>query len=129
MAKQPEHVMFARHIPSDAQLYLLNNTLEVLDIAHEVQQLLSAEKTPTLPIAMPLFEQFLINLKEQQQRTPYLAPYIETAIEHLHKYMTECRSLKLYGMAMGELSLSLCRIAWTNILFSSLSVVQVLVHR
>jgi hypothetical protein len=103
MVKEPQHVMVARHVPSDAQVYLLNDTLDVLDITHEVQQLLSAEKTPTLPMAMPLFEEFLINLKEQQRRTPYLAPYIEAAIEHLVKYMTECRLLRLYGMAMGEL--------------------------
>jgi hypothetical protein len=103
MVQEPQHISFARYILSDAQLYLLNDILDILDIAHEVQQLLSAEKTPTLPLAMPLFEQFLVNLKEQQRRTPYLAPFIEVAVEHLTKYIHECRSLKLYGMAMGTL--------------------------
>lgn len=73
-----------------------------LFIPHTVQELVSAEKTPTLSIVLPVYERLIIMLKNLRQELPQLAHAITASINKLEEYLAISQRTKIYALAMGE---------------------------
>ncbi|EIN03294.1 hATC-domain-containing protein, partial [Punctularia strigosozonata HHB-11173 SS5] len=73
---------------------------DVLRIPHHVQELLSAEKTPTLPVALPAYEQVLLLWRALQIELQYLSPYIEFGISKIEEYVARSRRSCAYVLAI-----------------------------
>ncbi|KDQ54439.1 hypothetical protein JAAARDRAFT_49389 [Jaapia argillacea MUCL 33604] len=59
---------------------VLRDVTTFLNVPHKIQEVLSAEKTPTAPLALPLYEMLLYILKERQKELPRIAHIIAAAI-------------------------------------------------
>ncbi|KDQ05812.1 hypothetical protein BOTBODRAFT_84963, partial [Botryobasidium botryosum FD-172 SS1] len=97
---QPKHsAAIGNHTLYPAELRALNDIREFLSIPHTVQELLSAEKTPTLALAMPLYERLISMLKDLHNTLPLLSPAITASISKLEEYvLLSCKS-RVYGLA------------------------------
>ena len=65
-----------------------------------VQEILSAAKTPTLVIAIPLYEQLLLALRTYKQLAPNLAHGINAMIAKIEEYTLLSRGSQAYTLAM-----------------------------
>lgn len=74
----------------------------MLEVAHSAQELLSAEKTPTLSVALPAYEIMVENLIMLQATIPELAHYIGVAIAKLQQYIALGRKSRIYALAMSK---------------------------
>lgn len=74
-----------------------------LQVPHAVQELLSAEKTPTLSMAMPAYEKLIAVLRSLQAKLPGVSHSIAAAVRKLEEYTAKSRKCRLYAMAMGKL--------------------------
>jgi hypothetical protein len=82
----------------------LIDILSVIEIPNDAQQLVSAEKTPTLSITIPTYET-LIGTWELQAKSIalcFLRPFIRQGVEDMQHYMGAARSNKVYALAMSE---------------------------
>ncbi|KAJ7137400.1 ribonuclease H-like domain-containing protein, partial [Mycena crocata] len=80
---------------------------KILDVPHAFQQKLSAEKTPTLGLALPAFEA-MIGVWEQMQRDhPELADIIQKGLDKLGSYQERVEHVPGYVLAMRMFSSSL----------------------
>ncbi|EIN08900.1 hypothetical protein PUNSTDRAFT_32066, partial [Punctularia strigosozonata HHB-11173 SS5] len=73
---------------------------DVLRIPHHAQELLSAEKTPTLPVALPAYEQVLSLWRALRIELQYLSPYIEFGISKIEEYVARSRRSRAYVLAI-----------------------------
>ncbi|KAF8149540.1 hypothetical protein B0H34DRAFT_667783 [Crassisporium funariophilum] len=80
---------------------VLNDIVTVLEQPHFVQELLSAEKTPTLSLALPAFELLLINWTVIQSTIPELAHYIGVGMHKIREYVEKGRKSQIYALAMS----------------------------
>ncbi|TFK59451.1 hypothetical protein BDN72DRAFT_746241, partial [Pluteus cervinus] len=83
------------------QRRVLQDICSFLDIFHAAQQLVSAEKTPTLSIVIPVYEQLLGMLQNAKRRLPNLAHAIDASHIKLQEYVHKTRSTPMYTLAMG----------------------------
>ena len=67
-------------------------------IPHKVQELLSAEKTPTVPMVIPAYDRLHTLLKLATKSYPKIAHGIWASIESLEEYTMKTR---VYALAMG----------------------------
>jgi hypothetical protein len=65
------------------------------------QELLSAEKTPTLSLALPIFELLIIKWLELQTELPELGHYIGVGIAKIQEYVIKGRKSRIYALAMS----------------------------
>ncbi|PPR04216.1 hypothetical protein CVT24_013300 [Panaeolus cyanescens] len=99
------------------ELQVLTDYRELLRIFHLVQELVSAEKTPTLSIVLPLYEKLTVVLTNFSISKPQLKHAVEPAIDKLKKYMSESRSSKAYALAMvlnPTIKFTWLKNNWTN---------------
>jgi hypothetical protein len=82
-------------------LAALNDIVSMLEVPHQAQELVSSEKTPTLSIAFPTYEQMVENWAEQKKLLPFLGPFIDTGINEIRRYAELCRRNKVYALAMS----------------------------
>lgn len=87
-------------LPTDAQVSVLEDIEQVLQIPHLAQELLCSEKTPTLSIALPAYDLLLSAWKALQKKIPFLAPYIDVGIKTIEEYIALSRKSKIYVFAM-----------------------------
>ncbi|KAH6896460.1 ribonuclease H-like domain-containing protein, partial [Coprinopsis sp. MPI-PUGE-AT-0042] len=87
---------------SDEQLVRLAQIRKFLEIPHTVQEALSADKTPTLPIALPAYEELLAMLKDFLPRNPEIAHGVQASIDKLEEYYRKSRVTPIYTASMGE---------------------------
>ncbi|KAJ7039416.1 hypothetical protein C8F04DRAFT_898191, partial [Mycena alexandri] len=66
-----------------------------------VEELVSAEKTPTLSIVLPLYERLIIMLRNLKRQLPKLGHAISAAIHKLEEYLGLSRRAPIYALAMG----------------------------
>ncbi|KAF5383852.1 hypothetical protein D9615_003798 [Tricholomella constricta] len=90
----------SHHLFSDRQLNILRDIHQVLELPHAAQELLSAERTPTLSLSLPLYEILIEQWKLLQATIPELAPYIEIGIQKLEDYVGQARKTRIYAHAM-----------------------------
>ncbi|KAF8416610.1 ribonuclease H-like domain-containing protein [Boletus edulis BED1] len=89
------------HLNLDAKtMAVLQDIQQVIEIPHTAQELLSSERTPTLSMALPAYEQLAVKWKELQSTIWELAHYIGVGLEKLEKYRNEGRKTRIYAFAM-----------------------------
>ncbi|PPR07616.1 hypothetical protein CVT24_004169 [Panaeolus cyanescens] len=99
------------------ELQVLTDYRELLHVFHLVQEVVSAEKMPTLSIVLPLYEKLTIVLANFSISKPQLKHAVEPAIDKLKKYMSEARSSKAYALAMvlnPTIKFTWLKNNWTN---------------
>ncbi|KAJ6552172.1 hypothetical protein B0H10DRAFT_1262256 [Mycena sp. CBHHK59/15] len=96
------------HLQFDPLQYqVLHDIQSILAVPHAAQELLSAEKTPTLSVALPAFEMLLESWLSLQATLPMLAHYIGVGIVKIQEYINKGRKTRAYALAMStSLSLS-----------------------
>ncbi|PBK86057.1 hypothetical protein ARMGADRAFT_941122, partial [Armillaria gallica] len=82
---------------------LLEDMSIVLNIPHNFQEQLSAEKMPTLCDALPAFEAVVTLWEAQRAKYPLLAPAIRSGLCKLSDYSVLARTVPAYMLAMGEI--------------------------
>ncbi|KAF5329696.1 hypothetical protein D9619_009224 [Psilocybe cf. subviscida] len=90
----------ADHAFTDAQFRVASDIRVFLQVFHSVQELVSAEKTPTLSIVLPLYELLLRMLKDLSRVRIKLAHAINASITKLEEYLAISRTAKMYSLAM-----------------------------
>ncbi|PPR02251.1 hypothetical protein CVT24_011602 [Panaeolus cyanescens] len=85
---------------SPSQWKVLNDIHDIFEIPHATQELLSAEKTPTIALALPAFELLIQGWLNKQKAIPELAHFIGVGIHKIQEYVQKCRRSRIYGLAM-----------------------------
>ncbi|KAJ3871964.1 ribonuclease H-like domain-containing protein, partial [Lentinula edodes] len=86
---------------SPVELQVLNDIREYLFAFHSIQELASAEKTPTLSIVLPLYEGLIEILGLMKSTLPNLSHVIDVSLEKLCEYTNKARVTRIYGLAMA----------------------------
>ncbi|KDQ21135.1 hypothetical protein BOTBODRAFT_49837 [Botryobasidium botryosum FD-172 SS1] len=84
------------------QLRVLRDIQTFLQVLHTVQELLSAQNTPTLAFVMPLYESLIDMLKALRAKLPGLAPAIMATVSKLEEYVLNSRKSRIYALATSE---------------------------
>lgn len=95
-----EHLLDARL--DTTQLKVLDEIRQFLAIPHAIQELVSAERTPTLPVALPAYEKLIRLLKLLKSKLPNIAHGIDAAIEKLDTYLAKTRRTRVYALALSK---------------------------
>jgi hypothetical protein len=82
---------------------VLHDVRKVLTYPHSVQEIVSSEQTPTLPVVLPLYEELRGIFGDLLKAYPKLSHAIKAAIEKLDEYLTYARKTTVYGLAIGKL--------------------------
>ncbi|KAJ3002031.1 hypothetical protein NUW54_g6071 [Trametes sanguinea] len=85
---------------SDKTLDVLQDIREFLAIPHAVQELLSAENTPTVSHVLPAYTELLEILRGAKSALPRISHGIQAAITALEEYMAYTRQTRVYALAM-----------------------------
>lgn len=101
MLKQPTmrdstHLLF-----TPKPLIVLGDIHEILNLPHLCQELMASEKTPTLSMALPVYEQLVVNWRILANKRPELKHYINIGIEKIMEYMAKGRRTRVYALAMS----------------------------
>jgi len=86
---------------TEIQWDIIQDILLILDVAHAAQELLAAERTPTLSMALPVFETLIQNWLKLQNEIPELSHYIGVGISKLQEYVAHARRNRIYALAMS----------------------------
>ncbi|KAJ7818482.1 hypothetical protein B0H14DRAFT_3089486 [Mycena olivaceomarginata] len=84
------------------QYLVLQDIRRFLQVPHIVQEIVSAEKTLTLSIVLPMCEKLILMLKDLRNKLDELSLGINTTIRKLEEYCNMSRRTRVYGLAMGE---------------------------
>ncbi|KAF8600612.1 hypothetical protein BDV93DRAFT_587999, partial [Ceratobasidium sp. AG-I] len=87
-------------VVSHRQYQVLQDVVSVLSIPHSAQELLSAERTPTLALALPVYENLIQALRDCELKFPELRHAIGCGISKLEAYVAKARDLPVYALAM-----------------------------
>ncbi|KAH7918269.1 hypothetical protein BV22DRAFT_1024860, partial [Leucogyrophana mollusca] len=89
------------HLDLTAQeLAVLRDIHQVLEIPRFAQELLSAERTPTLSMALPSYELLMKQWKCLRTTIPELSHYIDIGLDKIDEYTREARKTRIYALAM-----------------------------
>ncbi|KAF8164540.1 hypothetical protein BJ912DRAFT_863633 [Pholiota molesta] len=91
----------SQHTFSDIEIKVASDIRKFLYVFHIVQELVSAEKTPTLSIVLPVYEKLIVMLKMLRGTLPELVHGIDASVAKLEEYLTISRGNRAYGLAMG----------------------------
>ncbi|QRW13009.1 AC9 transposase [Ceratobasidium sp. AG-Ba] len=103
-------------VASHKQYEVLQDILSVLWVAHNAQQLLSAEKTPTLALAFPVYEAVIEHWEQLCGVIPELSHLISSGISKLQEYVTRTQDVPVHLLSMfvnPSLKLDWIRDNWT----------------
>lgn len=85
-------------------LNLLQDIREFLQAPHLVQEILSAQKTPTLSMALPGYEKLLVLLRLLKRKLWRIAHGIDASITKIEEYLQKARHENdVYVIAIGLL--------------------------
>ncbi|CAE6524483.1 unnamed protein product [Rhizoctonia solani] len=85
---------------SHLEFEVLQRILAVFNIAHRAQALLSSEETPTLSLALPVYEQLISEWDDAREQFPELAFAITAGMVKIREYANRARSSPIYILAM-----------------------------
>ncbi|KAF8601189.1 hypothetical protein BDV93DRAFT_446211, partial [Ceratobasidium sp. AG-I] len=85
---------------SHKQYEVLQDVSSVLSVATRAQQLLSAERTPTLALALPVYEKVMELWRDCCRIYPEQALAIEAAIHKIEEYVLKSRKSSIHALAM-----------------------------
>jgi hypothetical protein len=80
---------------------ILQDVQQILEVPHTAQELLSSERTPTLPMALPAYEELAAKWRELQGTIWELSHYIKVGLEKLEQYRDEGRKTRIYAFSMS----------------------------
>ena len=86
----------------EISLQVLADIRQFLYVPHLVQEILSAEKTPTLSIVLPMYEKLIVMLNDLKRKLPKLTHAISASVYKLNEYLGKSRKTKLYALAISE---------------------------
>lgn len=69
-----------------------------------VQELVSAEKTPTISHVLPMYEKLVVMLTDLKRDLPELSHAISETITKLEEYLAKSRKTKFYALAIGNIA-------------------------
>ncbi|KAJ7794074.1 hypothetical protein B0H14DRAFT_2220719, partial [Mycena olivaceomarginata] len=98
----PEQEDIAHHSFDAMTLRVLQDIRRFLEIFHLVQEIVSAEKTPTLSVVLPLYEKLIVILNDLAKELGEISHAIKASVEKLEEYLAVSRRTKIYSLAMGE---------------------------
>jgi hypothetical protein len=84
------------------QYEVLGHIHQILEIPHWAQELLAAEKTPTLAMALPIYEKLVELWKSLALAIPEMSHYIGLGVAKIMEYVSKGRRSKIYALAMSE---------------------------
>jgi hypothetical protein len=87
---------------SKAEENLLSQIHDFLLAAHSVQEIVSVEKTPTLPYVLPQYEKLLQSFHLLRLRYPLIAHAIDVSIAKLEPYIKKARATRAYHIAVRK---------------------------
>jgi hypothetical protein len=90
-----------KHQLESNEVTILEKIKEFLGHFHSFQQLLSAERTPTIHLVIPAFEGLIADLNESPARRSILGHAYSTALAKLIEYKRKCLTNPVYILAMG----------------------------
>jgi hypothetical protein len=101
------HTEIADRAITEDQQEVLRDICEFLQIPHAVQELLSAEHTPTLCEVLPQYENLLVMLRDLRviklrEAKPQLSRAINAAIKKIEEYVQKSRKTRIYALAMSK---------------------------
>lgn len=96
----PEFSDITVHALSSIEITVLKDIRAFLSVFHYAQQIVSAEKTPTLSIVIPTYEKLIGMFTNLKRHKPNVAHAIDASLEKLKEYMGKARSTKMYVLAM-----------------------------
>lgn len=99
--KQSNDVALTKHLMGETELTVLVDVIQVLEGAHAVQQVLSAEKTPTLSNALPEYALLIDYWTSLSHSIPQLSYVMEVGIAKIKEYVDQSRSSKIHVLAMA----------------------------
>jgi len=76
--------------------------IRYLKLLHKCQELLAAEKMPTLALALLTYEALVVMWKELARVIPKLSHYIHLGIAKIMEYISKGRQSCIYALAMSE---------------------------
>jgi hypothetical protein len=86
--------------PKDFQV--LVDIHQILQVPHMCQELLSAERCPTLSLALPIYEKLVVHWTELTKTIPELAHYVQLGIGKIMEYVAMGRQSRVYALAMSK---------------------------
>ena|ERR1700722_1949678 len=98
----PTYTSLTHHLFNDKQWQVLHHIHHILEIPSVAQELLSAEKTPTLSIALPAYEMLLVAWTNLKAAIPELSHYIQVGIAKILEYVSKGRRSRVYALAMSK---------------------------
>ncbi|KAH9844360.1 uncharacterized protein C8Q71DRAFT_697693 [Rhodofomes roseus] len=99
--QRPRQDAIKHYALSREALEVLQDVREFLQAPHMVQEVLSAQKTPTLSMALPGYEKLIVLLRLLRKKLPRIAHGIDASIRKLEEYLGRSRETKIYVIAMG----------------------------
>ncbi|OSD06551.1 hypothetical protein PYCCODRAFT_1442690 [Trametes coccinea BRFM310] len=96
----PSRADLTKHLLSAHQLAVLTDIYRIFEVPHQVQQLVSAEKTPTLSYVLPAYELLVDAWKSLRQALPPLKHYLDLGIAKIEEYINKSRKSRVYALAM-----------------------------
>ncbi|KZT63538.1 hypothetical protein DAEQUDRAFT_680200, partial [Daedalea quercina L-15889] len=99
--KRPNQEAIQHNCLRQVSLELLCDIREFLQVPHLVQEVLSAQKTPTLSMALPGYEKLLAVLRLLKKKLWRIAHGIDACIKKLEEYLGKARQTDMYILAMS----------------------------
>ncbi|KDN43270.1 hypothetical protein RSAG8_06237, partial [Rhizoctonia solani AG-8 WAC10335] len=82
------------------QFEVMQDLISVLRIPHNAQELLSSEKTPTLALAVPLYETIILTWEQLAVTIPEFSHAITCGINKLQEYLDLAHNVPAHTLAM-----------------------------
>lgn len=118
---QPKQADIRDLLLTDTDIVVLSEIREFLHIPHRVQELLSAERTPTISVVIPAYEALLDLVKLATARWPRLAHAIKATGNALEQYMAYTRTTRVYGLAVCMFTAPVSSTLWDQHRLTSLT--------
>ena len=101
MNKSKQHDIACYNLTLD-NLRVLADIHDFLAIFHDMQQLLSNKKTPTLSNVLPAYKELLCILKDSVNDFPHLSQAIKATVSKIEEYVCKARKTHAYTLTIGE---------------------------
>ncbi|OAX33962.1 hypothetical protein K503DRAFT_869222 [Rhizopogon vinicolor AM-OR11-026] len=89
------------HLSMDSKdLGVLRDIHQIIEVSHAAQELPTAERTPTLSMALSSYELLKNKWSELKQTIWELSHYIDFGLDKLTEYIHESRKTRIYALAM-----------------------------
>lgn len=79
------------HLHSPESIAVVGDIHQIFGIPNAAQELLCSERTPTLSMALPVYESLLVAWEAMKTRIPELSHYISVGLAKLEEYIHKSR--------------------------------------